>query len=114
MHFTISFNTSSEQIIEEYILKSKGIESQLLISGVTLVHIDDEDNYKYTDFKLGDKFYSEVWGLINSGYVESGDLNISPEQELSLNLFQQINDNFHDINVKVNTVIESNSIDIFL
>lgn len=106
MNYSVSFDKDYEITLENAIINKESIEGQFLLSGITLIYNDDEENFDYTNFFLGSDFYSNIWSAIQTSYIGVEDLGLSPDQEQSLYLFKYINDNFSIINTKINRYIQ--------
>lgn len=111
MDYGITFEKGSKEKIENAIINHMKIEGQLLLSGVTLIYNDDEENYRDKNYYFGSDFYYNIWGPIQSIYINVEDLDLSVGEEQTLSLYQHVNDNFKVINSKVWTLIQENNID---
>lgn len=79
MNYSVSFDKDYEITLENAIINKESIEGQFLLSGITLIYNDDEENFDYTNFFLGSDFYSNIWSAIQTSYIGVEDLGLSPD-----------------------------------
>lgn len=110
MDLRIATSKELKNKIRKCIISSYEIKCFGMVTSLTFVINDDEENYRTIDVSLSEKFYHDIWSPLQSGYVGEDELDITHDDDLSIEVADFEDEHIYNIDRKINALAKACSL----